>query len=69
MLPSKVLTFKTMNFVSFIDLLQSPDGLTVVSAEADETLRFWEVFGPPAAENSKHSNLDSFLSFKNSPIR
>lgn len=25
----------------------SPDGLTVVSAAADETLRFWEVFAPP----------------------
>ena len=25
----------------------SPDGGTVVSAAADETLRFWEVFVPP----------------------
>ena len=25
----------------------SPDGGTVVSAAADETLRFWEVFAPP----------------------
>ncbi|RHZ39474.1 hypothetical protein DYB26_010536 [Aphanomyces astaci] len=27
----------------------SPDGASVVSAAADETLRFWSVFGPPSA--------------------
>jgi len=26
---------------------QSPDGYTVASAAADETLRFWQVFGAP----------------------
>lgn len=37
-----------------------PDG-TVVSAAADETLRFWEVFAPPS--KSKHSrNGDGFAS-------
>eukprot|EP00850_Spirogloea_muscicola_P013187 SM000088S23728 [mRNA] locus=s88:331340:333659:- [translate_table: standard] len=29
-----------------LHLAQSPDGLTVLSAAADETLRFWKVFGP-----------------------
>jgi len=30
-------------------LLQGPDGYTVASAAADETLRFWQVFGAPDA--------------------
>lgn len=29
-----------------LHLAQSPDGTTIVSAAADETLRFWRVFGP-----------------------
>ncbi len=35
---------------------QSPDGASVVSAAADETLRFWDVFGSPPSE----SNRDTF---------
>lgn len=31
-----------------LHLAQSPDGTTVVSAAADETLRFWRCFGEPA---------------------
>ncbi|CAN1138517.1 Cell division cycle 20.1, cofactor of APC complex [Linum perenne] len=50
-----------------INLAQSPDGLTVVSAGGDETLRFWEIFGPPCKE--KLSELDSLLSLKTSPLR
>merc|ERR1739848_909531 len=34
-----------------LHLAQSPDGTTIVSAAADETLRFWRVFGP--CEKSK----------------
>lgn len=33
----------------------SPDGSTVVSAAADETLRFWNVFAPPDKVGSKRS--------------
>jgi cell division cycle protein 20 (cofactor of APC complex) len=29
---------------------QSPDGACVVSAAADETLRFWDVFGSPPSK-------------------
>ena len=32
-----------------LHLAQSPDGNTVVSAAADETLRFWRCFGDDAA--------------------
>ena len=49
--------------------MQSPDGITAVSAGADETLRFWEVFGQPTVDNSRISDLDSFLSLKTSPLR
>ncbi|KAJ4824261.1 hypothetical protein Tsubulata_031290, partial [Turnera subulata] len=52
-----------------LNLCQSPDGLTVVSAGADETLRFWEIFGPPSDEDSRLSKLDKLLSLKASPIR
>lgn len=49
-------------------MLQSPDGLTVVSAAADETLRFWEAFGPSGGGDFI-SHLDGLLSLKVSPIR
>ncbi|KAH7516885.1 hypothetical protein JRO89_XSUnG0155900 [Xanthoceras sorbifolium] len=52
-----------------IELSQSPDGLTAVSAGADQTLCFWEVFGPPINEDSNVSYLDGLLSLKLSPIR
>lgn len=50
-----------------LHLACSPDGATVVSAAGDETLRFWEVFCPPAkskkATMDRHSGMPSKLSW------
>ncbi|XP_071707933.1 cell division cycle 20.5, cofactor of APC complex-like [Rutidosis leptorrhynchoides] len=48
-----------------LQLAQSPDGLTLMSAGADETLRLWDIFGPPPPANRP----DSVLSSKAFPIR
>ncbi|CAG9462587.1 unnamed protein product [Pedinophyceae sp. YPF-701] len=47
-----------------LHMAQSPDGTAVVSAAADETLRFWRVFGEPAGSKKasaapRHSALRS----------
>jgi cell division cycle protein 20 (cofactor of APC complex) len=34
---------------------QSPDGASVVSAAADETLRFWDVFGSPPSKRQRNT--------------
>jgi WD40 repeat protein len=34
---------------------QSPDGASVVSAAADETLRFWDVFGSPPSKSRRNT--------------
>lgn len=34
---------------------QSPDGGSVVSAAADETLRFWDVFGSAPSKRQKNT--------------
>ena len=39
--------------LTIVLLLQSPDGYTVASAAADETLKFWQVFGAPDASKKK----------------
>ncbi|KAG7981031.1 hypothetical protein I3843_05G212200 [Carya illinoinensis] len=42
-------------------MAQSPDGCTVASAAADETLRFWNVFGvPEVAKPAPKSNPEPF---------
>ncbi|KAL4196916.1 hypothetical protein AMTRI_Chr04g248690 [Amborella trichopoda] len=46
-------------------MAQSPDGCTVASAGADETLRFWQVFGAPELLNSKPEAKTSFGPFSN----
>ncbi|KAL9189694.1 hypothetical protein ACHAXT_009369 [Thalassiosira profunda] len=45
---------------------QSPDGGCVVSAAADETLRFWDVFGSPPSE--RKANNIAMGSFCGSPM-
>ena len=44
-----------------LHLAQSPDGETVVSGAADETLRFWKVFGP--AKRKSKGGLSSGRGF------
>ncbi|KAG5177261.1 hypothetical protein JKP88DRAFT_170337, partial [Tribonema minus] len=39
-----------------LHMAQSPDGQTVVSGAADETLRFWNVFAPAASKARKSAS-------------
>ncbi|EPS65130.1 hypothetical protein M569_09650, partial [Genlisea aurea] len=53
-----------------LHLSQSPDGLSAVSAVEDATIRFWEVFGPPATDcRSSNSSFESLLSLTATPLR
>jgi len=36
-----------------LHMAQSPDGTTIVSAAADETLRFWRILGSPTRSAAK----------------
>jgi cell division cycle protein 20 (cofactor of APC complex) len=45
-----------------LDLAQSPDGSMICAASADETLRFWEVFSPKAAEKKSPTGGAAFNS-------
>ena len=46
-------------------LCTSPDGSTVLSAGADETLRFWECFGaPPSGKGNRKPAATKGLSSK-----
>ncbi|KAK9060992.1 hypothetical protein SSX86_018172 [Deinandra increscens subsp. villosa] len=56
----------TSHSARVLQLSQNPDGLKLVSAGADETLRFWEIFGPPPRSKRPHSSV---LSLNSSSIR
>ena len=45
-----------------LHLAMSPDGNTVVSGAADETLRFWRVFGGEPAARPDRAKAASFAS-------
>ena len=51
-----------------LNMEMSPDGASVVSAAADETLRFWNVFGSPNLSNNP-ATLDGQLTFGAPTIR
>jgi hypothetical protein len=55
------------NYIGSDSLLQSPDGSTVASASADETIRFWKVFGPPPSP--RKGDDESMFSLKRMHIR
>ncbi|XP_020114639.1 cell division cycle 20.2, cofactor of APC complex-like [Ananas comosus] len=53
-----------------LHLSQSPDGTTVVSAAADESICFWKVFEPPRnSSRAANDGSDSILSLKRMHIR
>jgi WD40 repeat protein len=49
----------TLNYCTnrVLHMALSPDGTTVVSAAADETLRFWDVFAAPVAKKKTQAVL------------
>nr|CAD1831467.1 unnamed protein product [Ananas comosus var. bracteatus] len=53
-----------------LHLSQSPDGTTVVSAAADESICFWKVFEPPCnSSRAANDGSDSILSLNRMHIR
>lgn len=45
-----------------LHMAKSPDGSTICSASADETLRFWDLFSPSSTKASNSSSGSSYLS-------
>ena len=52
-----------------LHLALSPDGESVVSGAADETLRFWKLFGRPQRSNQNHTQDRGTTSFGAMTIR
>ncbi|KAL4186563.1 hypothetical protein AMTRI_Chr09g14710 [Amborella trichopoda] len=55
-----------------LHMAQSPDGFTVATAAADETLRFWQVFGPAVSTTTPRKGKEKetgFSSFNHAYIR
>lgn len=53
---TKIQEFKS-HTARVLNMERSPDGCSVVSVGADETLRFWDVFGPPPSQKRQSSFL------------
>ena len=52
-----------------LHMASSPDGCSVVTAAADETLRFWDVFAPPGGKTAgKRGSSDSSGSTKSKKL-
>ena len=53
---TKVQEFKS-HTARVLNMEMSPDGRSVVSVGADETLRFWDIFGPPPQSKRRDNSL------------
>mmetsp|Transcript_22292 Transcript_22292/g.33825 ORF Transcript_22292/g.33825 Transcript_22292/m.33825 type:complete len:633 (+) Transcript_22292:75-1973(+) len=56
---TKVQEFKS-HTARVLNMEISPDGRSVVSVGADETLRFWDIFGPPPTKKKENFLLGDF---------
>ena len=52
-----------------LHMAASPDGASVVSAGADETLRFWDIFGGPPEKKKSSTFSDTGFANSMSSIR
>jgi cell division cycle 20, cofactor of APC complex len=52
-----------------LHLAAAPDGQTVCSGAADETLRFWKIFDPPSKSAAKSGGVNGISGYKGMHIR